>query len=1121
MYHGDHMEMDPPDTGDDAPAARKARTATRLKVAGAALTVTLGSLWLLRFPLLGLAAQGYLGGRGIDADFSSDALTPGRLEISDLRLGAADRPDFTARRAIVRLRWQGLMPEIAGIVLDRPVARVRLDENGLSLGRLDRLLPPPSDEPLSVPGIAVIVRDGRVVADTPLGPLTLRLDSGGTLADDFVATARLDTARIGNDHVRLDRLGGEARLTSAAPGFTLTINGTAASVSADNMRLDTLTLTGEGRASSDITVLSGTLTLDAASARHGDAVVATPAATLTLDDLRLDPRMRPLAWSAAVDVGAASAELPTGHASTPAGRLALVARGNGVDGTWRATTDLLTVGAVATPALTARSGRAEGTLRIDRTATGLFADGKGALTISDGTLPPARQRQIRRQADALAGTPVGPLIADGGAALVRAGRQFTVSLPLAFNWRTGAGEITVPGPVTLAAASGARLALADGDGPVARLALPAGGMVIDGRAGLTGGGLPTVNAVISHQAGTPGDAAHHGIRLVIDRWTAGRASLRIPSLSLALREAEGEQRLDLSGALTLSGPLGEGHVRDLDIPLDLTATLAPTLSLAPREGCMVVSAREIRLGDTALGGMALPLCPQGGAFLRVAADGRLGGGITTPSLLLANASGPRPARLETGPASLRFTGRAARPRVEASVQAPALTLSGDGGQALTVRATTLAATLVGGERGWQASGALAGLNARDGASGVTLRDGQARWTAAPGATGPVARLTDVTAIVADTGTRPMFNPVRLADVQARLREGTVVADGMVRLAAGGAVLGRWTLTHTLASGRGEAAFTVSDFGFSPDLQPFQLSELARGVIENVSGSVSGIARARWTPGGMASSGHVTLADLSFATAALGPIDGINGTVNVDDLTALTTPPGQTLTIARINPGVAISDGTLRFQLQPDFRLALEDVRWPFAGGTLAVAPTVLDPATERRTLTLTLSDIDVATFLAQMQLSSLAATGTVDGEMPLVLSRTGAAIRGGELHSKNGGLIAYTGDVGRKGELGQGQIAFDALRSFRYDSIIFEVDGDLAGDLVTAIRFAGVTNADVAPMPGVRMLKASGLPFRFNVNIRAPFGRLARSFAEFAQPEKALKQALDEDAAAGAAEKPQ
>ena len=1116
------MELDPPDTGDDAPAERKARTATRLKVAGAALTVTLGSLWLLRFPLLGLAAQGYLGGRGIDADFSSDALTPTRLEISDLRLGATDQPDFTARRAIVRLRWQGLMPEIAGITLDRPVARVRLDENGLSLGRLDRLLPPPGDEPLAVPGIAVIVRDGRVIAATPLGPLTLRIDSGGTLADDFVATARLDTARIGNDHVRLDRLNGKARLTSSAHGFALALSGTAASAaSADAIRLDTLTLTGEGRASPDITTLGGTLTLGAASARHGDAVVATPAATLTLDDLRLDPRMRPLTWSAAVDAGAASAVLPAGHVSTPAARLTLVARGNGIDGTWRAATGLLSVGAVATPALTARDGRAEGTLRIDRTATGLFADGKGALTVSGGTLPPARQRQIRRHADALAGTPAGPLVADGGAALVRAVRQFTVNLPLAFNWRTGAGEITVPGQVTLAAASGARLDLADGDGPVARLALPAGGMVIDGRAGLTGGGLPTVNAVISHQAGSPGDAAHHGIRLVIDRWTAGQASLRIPSLSLALREADGERRLDLSGALTLSGPLGEGHVRDLDIPLDLTATLTPNLALAPREGCMVVSARDIRLGDTALGGMALPLCPQGGAFLRVAADGRLGGGITTPSLLVANASGQRPARLETGPASLRFTGRAARPRVEASVQAPTLTLSGDGGHALTARATTLAATLVSGERGWQASGAMAGLNARDGASGVTLRDGQARWEATDSAGGLTARLTGVTAIIADTGTRPMFNPVRIADGQARLAKGAVTADGAVRLAAGGATLGRWQLTHSLASGTGDAAFTVSDFAFSPDLQPYQLSELARGVIENVSGGVSGIARARWTPGGMASSGHVTLADLSFATAALGPIDGISGTVNVDDLAALTTPPGQTLTIARINPGVAITDGTLRFHLEPGFRLALEDVRWPFAGGTLAVAPTVLDPATEQRTLTLTLSDIDVATFLAQMQLSSLAATGTVDGEMPLVLSRSGAAIRGGELHSKNGGLIAYTGDVGRKGELGQGQIAFDALRSFRYDSIIFEVDGDLAGDLVTAIRFAGVTNADVAPMPGVRMLKASGLPFRFNVNIRAPFGRLARSFAEFAQPEKALKQALDEDAAATAPEKPQ
>ena len=49
---------------------------------------------------------------------------------------------------------------------------------------------------------------------------------------------------------------------------------------------------------------------------------------------------------------------------------------------------------------------------------------------------------------------------------------------------------------------------------------------------------------------------------------------------------------------------------------------------------------------------------------------------------------------------------------------------------------------------------------------------------------------------------------------------------------------------------------------------------------------------------------------------------------------LTTPPGQTLAVKSINPGILVENGVIRYQLLPHQLVKIERGEWPFMGGRL-------------------------------------------------------------------------------------------------------------------------------------------------------------------------------------------
>jgi translocation and assembly module TamB len=181
-------------------------------------------------------------------------------------------------------------------------------------------------------------------------------------------------------------------------------------------------------------------------------------------------------------------------------------------------------------------------------------------------------------------------------------------------------------------------------------------------------------------------------------------------------------------------------------------------------------------------------------------------------------------------------------------------------------------------------------------------------------------------------------------------------------------------------------------------------------------------------------------------------------------------------------------------------LSLERARFPFMGGELQMRPLVMDfgkPETRRYVFEIT--GLDAATFVAQMQLTNLSATGVFDGTVPIVFDENGnGRIDGGLLISRaGGGNVAYVGDLTYEDLGAMGNYAFSALRSLDYRQMQVGLNGSLSGEIITNLDFDGVRQGAGTSQNFVTRRLAK-LPIRFKVNVRSEnFHELATMVRSF------------------------
>lgn len=1020
--------MDEADQPDEGQGARRRITARRvLLVLALVLLVAALVLWIQRRELATGLIDRELARRGIPASYRVTGIGFTRQRLEDVRIGDPARPDLVAAVVEVGIRLGLGGPVVTGLSADGVRLRGALRDGRLRFGALDRLMPadPGDDAPFALPDLDVALRDARLDLALPTGPLAIRLDGRGNLADGFAGSIVARTPGLGSGDCRAQGLvaAGAVSVEDASPAYRGPIR--LGAVRCAGFAADDVALVLDAGLSPALDRWQGFADVETAALAGGGARLAAASGRVSF----------------------------TGTSRETLGRIEATGRG------------------------LSAAGAAGDALRVELDySVGAQSTADGRVRIENARLPGSLVDPVRRVATSLASLPVAPLIARlaerGGTALGR----FSADGRLSLVTRDGRTALRLV-ELDARSASGGRLTLGGRRGFAA--AWPGARLLLDGDLAMAGGGLPRVEASL-RQAAT--DAPVVG-DVRVAGYAADGARLALAPIRFT---ADGGTTRFRTGAV-MTGPLVGGTIDGLHLPL---AGRLDARGVTLDAGCLPLRYDRFRLGALDLQPGTLSACPEAAPRLMTAsrlatirvpdpvAAGRLGGGG------FAFAAGQ--ARLLGGGA--RFDVADARVAI------------GD-----STRTVITAATLDGASAGGVLSGDFSGAGTRIGTVPLLIGDAAGTWRLDGG------ELTLGGAIgVTDTAPAPRFYRLTAADTRFRLVDNRITASATLGTPAGTPVA-RVDIRHFLGDGTGVADFTVPGIAFGPALQPDALTRLTVGVVADVAGSVDGRGRIAWGADGVASTGTFSTTDMALA-AAFGPVEGFTTTVEFTDLLALHSAPGQVATLREVNPGIEIEDGLIRYQLLPDQVVAIENGTWPLEGGTLRLEPTRLDFSGEAvRRMEFRVEGLDAARFIDRFGFDDVVATGIFDGSLPIVFDRDGARIEGGVLGSREGGgTLGYTGEIGSDRFGTYGALAFDALRSLRYNGLTITLDGALDGEMVTQVRFAGVNRATPQTRASAILRQFTNLPFIFNIRIQAPFRGLLASLRSLGDADILVRDQLPE-----------
>lgn len=696
-------------------------------------------------------------------------------------------------------------------------------------------------------------------------------------------------------------------------------------------------------------------------------------------------------------------------------------------------------------------------------------------------LPASLTAQITRPLSAADGTPLEPI----GEAVATAVRRATSDMDAAGSLRlvtfAGGGAVRVE-TANVRSSSGARIRVAGGDGVT--YYWPSGNLRLDGTVLTQGGGLPTARIALSQPRG--GGPMSGVVEMM--PYAAGGARLALAPVRFA---AQRDGSTSINTVVVLDGPLSDGRVRGLRVPLN--GRIGPGGALEFGRGCTQVQFASLQIGALSVGSTRLPICATGRAIL-----------FRKPGSGLALRAHSNDFRLQGRIGSAPFTVSADRAAMVGSRSFLFNGLDARLGRAdspILIDADRLDGTF----KGSGISGDFTGGEIVIGKVPLLLSGASGDWQLLGGNLTIGGGLT-----VSDRDPAPRFYPLRSDDVSFSLADDLIRATGTLRHPASGREVTDVSITHRLSSGEGEALLDVDALRFDRGLQPEELTRLTEGVVALVNGTITGQGRIAWSGEGEVTSTGEFSTDGTDLAAAFGPVTGLRGTIRFTDLLGLETAPGQTLQMETVNPGILVENGVLTYQLLPGQLVRIQGGRWPFMGGELILRETVLNlgrPSAKR--LTFEVVGLDARQFVQSFGFKEIEAEGTFDGVLPMIFDENGGRIVGGRLDSRPpGGRLSYVGVV-NKANLGfAGNLAFEALRDLRFQSMIIRLDGDLAGEFATRLTIDGVALGGTTRTQRLIRRVTSKLPIRFNVAITGPFRALIATAKSFRDPRAIASQAL-------------
>lgn len=1015
---------------DEGGAQDRSRRRWRWLGGGAlAVVIVACGLWVERKPIASHIVDATLARDHVPARYHIADLGLGRQRLTDVVIGDPAHPDLVADWVEVRTQIGLDGAHVRGIAAGHVRLRGRLVDGHLSLGAIDRLLPPPSGKPFTLPSLDLAVQDGRMRLETPYGVVGLKVSGSGRLNDGFAG--RL--AAI-SDHLAI----GSCQAAHVAATLTVSI--------------------ADARPTVHGPVRAGTVDCAGAALRQVAATVDA-----TLGD-RLDR------WQG-------NAELASRQVATKAIRVADLGGAIDFEGSPQRTSGTvdLASGRFATDAITGAALHLTGGYRVE----GAFLGFQGTAGASGASLAPAWQNRIGALAGSGAGTPLGPLadkLAKAGAAAANA---FSLDADIDALQSKGSGRVGLT-RLILSAKSGARATLTSGTG--IQYAWPGVGLHLDGLLALSGGDLP--EAVI--RLSQPRARAPVSGTAIVRPYSAGNARLALTPVSFTAGPS-GSTRFATTA--TLSGPLGNGRLDGGHLAISGVWDGAGRVLVNPQ--CAPLGFDRLAVSSLELDRAQMALCPTGRAL--VAIDGRhVTGGARIGAAHLTGRLGGSPLDLTASGAELALADRGIAVKDLAVKLGP------------PAKATRLdLATLDGRIEGDGIAGHFTGGGGQIGNVPLVMSKAAGDWRFSGGVLDVTGRLT-----VADSAPAPRFNPLDSKNVTLRLVNNAITAKATLVEPASGTKVTDVTIEHDLGKGTGHADLAVPGITFGKEFQPDKLTPLTFGVIADVQGGVSGDAHIAWSPKGVTSTGTFSTKGTNLA-AAFGPVTGLSTTIRFTDLLNMVSAPDQVATVDEINPGVAVDSGVVHYQTLGSTKVKVLGAQWPFSGGTLTLEPTRLDFSEgQARRLTFRIAGMDAGQFIQKFDFKNIDASGTFDGTLPMVFDADGGRIENGKLTvRRGGGTIAYVGDLSQK-DLGTwGNMAFQALKSLRYDSLDITLNGPLAGEMVTQVRFEGVHQGK-GTHANFLVKRLMHLPFVFNVTIRAPFRQLISSAESLYDPNSLPKDQL-------------
>ncbi len=234
-------------------------------------------------------------------------------------------------------------------------------------------------------------------------------------------------------------------------------------------------------------------------------------------------------------------------------------------------------------------------------------------------------------------------------------------------------------------------------------------------------------------------------------------------------------------------------------------------------------------------------------------------------------------------------------------------------------------------------------------------------------------------------------------------------------------------------------------------------------------------------------------------------DGLSTAMTVVGTDTWSMPNPATLTLAKMETGVTISNISMNFLLNhiPGSVLPRANIRMFSAemfDGKISSDDFVFDASQSSNQLTVHAQGLAIGAILNLEQQEGLHGTGLIDGTIPVLLTENGVEVHNGKLAARPpGGMIQYQTEEGTTEALkhtsANMNLVLQALNNFHYDALTVGLDYDHTGKLLLETKIKG-KNPDLH----------RGKPIHFNLNVEENIPALLQSL----QVAKDIEGTIDE-----------